>query len=91
MGVGRWIESETYVPGRDLHHGYELRPARIVAGARWLDADTLEMHWIFAETAFRDTVICRFRQERVTLSRSVNVNSGALSQPELVGWRDSAT
>ena len=91
MGVGRWIESETYVPGRDLHHGYELRPARIIAGARWRDADTLEMHWIFAETAFRDTVICRFRQEGITVSRSVNVNSGALSQPELVGWRDSAT
>jgi hypothetical protein len=87
MGVGRWIESETNIPGRDLHHGYDLRPARVVAGARWLDPNTLEMTWIFAETAFRDTVVCRFVGDRVSVSRSVNVNSGPLSQPELSGER----
>jgi CubicO group peptidase (beta-lactamase class C family) len=87
MGVDGWIESDTDIPGRELHHGYELRPARVVAGARWLDPRTLEMHWIFAETAFRDTVICRFEADRISLVRSVNVNSGPLSYPALAGRR----
>jgi len=85
MGIDRWIESETDIPGQDLHHGYKLQPACVVAGARWLDRDTLEMHWIFVETVFRDTVICRFSENQVSYARSVNVNSGPLSQPVLVG------
>jgi CubicO group peptidase (beta-lactamase class C family) len=85
MGVGRWIESEAAVPAAELHHGYEMCPARVVASARWSDPDTLEMRWIFVESAFRDTVICRFEGDRVSYSRSVNVNSGALGQPTLVG------
>jgi hypothetical protein len=43
------------------------------------------MTWIFADTAFRDTVDCRFESGRVTVSRSVNVNSSALSWPRLSG------
>jgi hypothetical protein len=57
----------------------------VVAGARWIDEHTLRMTWIFAETAFRDTVECRFDSERVTIDRSVNVNSSALSWPRLSG------
>jgi CubicO group peptidase (beta-lactamase class C family) len=84
-GLRDWIETKTDVPGRELHHGYYLRSAPVVAGARWLDDNTLEMTWIFAETAFRDTVVCRFDRDRVTLDRSVNVNSSALSWPTLSG------
>jgi CubicO group peptidase (beta-lactamase class C family) len=87
MGVDSWIESDTDMPGRELHHGYELRPGRVLAGARWLDPWTLEMRWIFAETAFRDTVVCRFEADRVSVARSVNVNSGPLSYPSLSGRR----
>ena len=87
MGVGSWVESDADIPGRELHHGYELRPARVVAGARWLDPWTLEMHWIYAETAFRDTVVCRFEADRVSLAHRVNVNSGPLSYPSLSGRR----
>ena len=87
MGIGRWIESETSVPGRDLHHGYDLRPARLVAGARWLDPQTLQMSWLFIETAFRDTVVCHFNGDSISVSRRVNVNSGRLSHPELIGQR----
>jgi hypothetical protein len=43
------------------------------------------MTWIFAQSAFRDTVICRFEGHDVTLDRSVNVNSKALSHPTLKG------
>ena len=83
MGVGDWLEDLTSMPGRDLHHGYRLLNARCVAGAVWRDRATLEMTWIFVETAFRDTVICRFEDNRVTIDRSVNANTGALSQPTL--------
>src|SRR6185437_8622858 len=85
MGLGRWLEGEASVPAPELHHGYEMRRARVVASARWTGSDTLEMTWIFVESAFRDTVICRFEGERIRYSRSVNVNSGALSQPVMVG------
>jgi len=84
-GLSGWIESHTDVPGADLHHGYALRSAVVVASARWIDAHTLRMTWIFAETAFRDTVDCCFDSGRVTLDRSVNVNSSALSWPRLSG------
>jgi len=84
-GLRDWIETKTDVPGRELHHGYSLRSTQVVAGARWLDESTLEMTWIFAQTAFRDTVVCHFDGDRVTLERSVNVNSGALSWPTLSG------
>ncbi len=87
MGNDGWIEGHTDMPGRDLHHGYTLKGTRVVAGANWLDATTLQMTWIFVNTAFRDTVICRFADDasRVTIDRSVNVNSAALSHPTLVG------
>lgn len=85
MGVDRWLETEADVPAAELHHGYEMRPARVVASARWRDPDTLEMSWIFVESAFRDTVICRFEDDRIRYSRSVNVNSGSLSQATLTG------
>ena len=85
MGLGRWLEGEASVPAPELHHGYEMRPARVAASARWTDPDTLEMTWIFVESAFRDTVVCRFEGDRIRYSRRVNVNSGATSQPELTG------
>ena len=85
MGRDRWLESEACVPAPELHHGYEMRHARVAAAARWTDPDTLEMTWIFVESAFRDTVICRFAGDRIRYSRRVNVNSGATAQPELTG------
>ncbi|MBY0510235.1 MAG: beta-lactamase family protein [Rhodospirillaceae bacterium] len=84
-GLGGWIESRTDITGRDLHHGYRLRGAVVVASAQWRDEQTLEMTWIFAETAFRDTVVCRFQDGTLTLDRSVNINSGLRSLPTLHG------
>jgi Beta-lactamase len=84
-GLREWIESHTDMPGADLHHGYFFQSAIVVAGAVWADENTLQMTWVFAETAFRDTVICRFDAVGVTLDRSVNVNSSALSWPRLSG------
>jgi CubicO group peptidase (beta-lactamase class C family) len=84
-GLHGWIESRTDVPGADLHHGYSLESAVVVASAAWADENTLRMRWIFAETAFQDTVSCRFEGDRVTVERSVNVNSSARSWPPLSG------
>ena len=86
MGLGHWLESDASVPAPDLHHGYEMRPTRVVAGARWTDPNTLAMTWIFAESAFRDSVICRFEGDRIRYSRHANVNSGPTAQPELTGY-----
>ena len=84
-GLREWIESRTDMPGADLHHGYVFDAAIVVASAFWADENTLRMTWVFAETAFRDTVICRFDAEGVTLERSVNVNSSAHAWPRLSG------
>ncbi|AJK45990.1 serine hydrolase domain-containing protein [Burkholderia plantarii] len=86
-GLGGWIESTTSMPGTELHHGYRFIDSPVVARAGWLDAATLRMVWLYPETAFRDTVECRFDGERVTLRRAVNVNGGALEQPPLGGQR----
>jgi hypothetical protein len=86
-GVDRWIEGQTDIRGEHLHHGYHLTPARVVAGARWLAPDRLEMIWIFVETTFRDTIVCHFSGDQLTFCRSVNVNSGGLKQPDLTAIR----
>jgi hypothetical protein len=85
VGLNQWIESRTDMPGRDLHHGYDLPDAVVVAGARWVDEKTLEMTWIFVETAFKDTVRCVFEENRLRFSRHVNVNSGRLAHDDLHG------
>jgi CubicO group peptidase (beta-lactamase class C family) len=84
-GVGHWIEGRTDMPGSDLHHGYRLRGARVVASAGWIDEHTLEMTWIFAETAFRDRVVCRFDDDTIRFKRRVNVNMDLREHPELSG------
>jgi hypothetical protein len=43
------------------------------------------MTWQFAETAFRDRVVCRFDGDRMSLDRSVNINSAATSLPTISG------
>jgi hypothetical protein len=84
-GIRDWLEGDTSMTGNELHHQYQPDRMRVVAGARWLDERTLEMTWQFVETAFRDRVVCRFDGERITLDRSVNVNSAATSRPTLLG------
>jgi CubicO group peptidase (beta-lactamase class C family) len=84
-GFDRWIEGANEMPGRDLHHGYRLLGSPVVARACWLDPARLQMTWIFAETAFRDTVICEFAGQQVVFKRAVNINSGALSHDDVTG------
>lgn len=87
VGLNRWHQGITDMPGSELHHGYTLEDEAVIAGARWLDHATLEMQWIYVASAFRDTVRCTFVGESVTWERKVNVNSGALEQQPLRGRR----
>ena len=82
-GLTDYVEQDTTMTGNRLHHEYRPATMRVVAGARWRDADTLEMTWQFVESAFRDTVICRFHGNAVSVDRSVNVNSSEMSLPTL--------
>jgi CubicO group peptidase (beta-lactamase class C family) len=84
-GIGHWIEDKTRLPGARLHHGYGMEGTPVMAGARWTSDTTLEMDWIFVASVFRDHVVLRFDAGRVTLARSVNVNSGARAWPVLEG------
>lgn len=85
VGINHWRAGTTSMPGRALHHGYEFKNAQIVAGARWLDAKTLEMTWIYPQTAFRDRVVCVFEGNGVSVARTVNVNSAGREQEVLSG------
>jgi hypothetical protein len=42
------------------------------------------MTWQFVETAFRDTVVCTFNANSVTVDRSVNLNSAETHLPQLI-------
>ncbi|WP_233835491.1 serine hydrolase domain-containing protein [Paraburkholderia sp. ZP32-5] len=84
-GFDRWIETRTDMPGSDLHHGYHLVHSPVVARACWVDERRLQMTWIFAETAFRDTVIAEFDGTRLVFRREVNINGGALRHEDLNG------
>jgi CubicO group peptidase (beta-lactamase class C family) len=89
-GMDQWLEQRASMPGRDLHHGYALRGTSVVANAGWRDARTLELTWIFAETAFRDTLLCHFDGDTLRLARSVNINSGLRRLPDLLGRLQAA-
>lgn len=80
-GLGFWVEAQTTIAAGKLHHGYEPDSMRVVAAASWLDADTLSMTWIFVESAFRDTVVCRFDGDKLYLDHSVNANAEDTSRP----------
>ena len=84
-GIGQWLESPTSVSGSALHHGYEFDTTTVVACGAWSSVDEFTMTWSFIESAFRDTVVCRFVDDQLELNRSVNVNTGSTVRPTLRG------
>jgi hypothetical protein len=84
-GLGTRIEGSTSMTGNKLHHEYQLDSMRVVAGGEWRDANTFAMTWVFVESAFKDTVVCKFDGDRITFERSVNVNSGPTTRPVVKG------
>ena len=85
VGLRDWIEGRTSMTGNKLHHQYQPDSMVVIAGGRWTAPDRFEMIWQFAETAFRDTIVCRFDGDEMTLDRSVNVNSAETSLPTIRG------
>lgn len=84
-GFADYLEQDTSMTGHRLHHEYRPASQRVVAGARWLSPDKLELTWLFVESAFRDTLVCSFADGKVTVDRSVNVNSAETRLPLLTG------
>jgi CubicO group peptidase (beta-lactamase class C family) len=84
-GLGQAIEGETSMSGAILHHQYESDSLRVVARGVWLDDRRFEMTWRFVETAFADTVLCRFEGDGVRIDRRVNTNIQIMDRPTLVG------
>ena len=84
-GFGHDVTGETTMTGRRLHHQYEPDRLRVVARAAWPAPDCLVMTWQFVETAFRDTVTCRFEGNALRLERHVNTNVGERERPAVTG------
>ena len=85
-GLAQLHEQNTTMTGARLNHEYEPDTMRVVAGAVWR-SPAFEMTWQYVESAFCDTVLCRFAGDRVAIKRHVNVNLGELKLPTLNGIR----
>jgi CubicO group peptidase (beta-lactamase class C family) len=85
VGLAGAVESDTTMTGARLHHTYEPDSLHVVATGTWLDQASFNMVWRFVETAFCDTVLCRFDGGRLRLDRRVNVNPGGTERPTITG------
>lgn len=82
-GWEAWREGVATLPAPTLHHGYDLKEAPVMAGARWLEPGVLQLVVHFIESSFRDTITLRFDGDELTLDRSVNMNSAGLAWPTI--------
>jgi hypothetical protein len=82
-GWESWREGVATLPAPSLHHGYDLKDAPVMAGARWVEPDVLQLVVHFVESSFRDTLTLRFEGDRLTLDRAVNMNSADLAWPTI--------
>lgn len=84
-GLREPIEGRTSMSAYKLHHEYQFDDMRVSAGGSWQDEQTFVMTWCFFESTFRDTVICVFSDQGITMERRTNVNSGPLVRPMIAG------
>ncbi len=85
-GLREWKQQRTGVSVWRLHHSYQEDDALILAGARWLGPDTLELTWHFLEGPFIDHLTLRFQKaDGVVLDHRVNCNSGPTELPGAEG------
>ncbi|MES2288107.1 MAG: serine hydrolase [Pseudomonadota bacterium] len=89
-GLDSWKKAPSYLPGATLHHGYRMEATPTVAGARWLAGNRLEIVLHYTESAFRDTITLSVDDDRLTMDRAVNINSGARAWPTLTATRKAA-
>jgi CubicO group peptidase (beta-lactamase class C family) len=86
-GSDGWKLAPAYLPGADLHHGYRMENMPMEAGARWLADNRLELIVHYLEAAFRDTFVFAVDGDRLTMERTVNINSSARAWPTLTATR----
>lgn len=84
-GMAAPVDGETSMTGARLHHAYQPETMRVVASGTWLDPLCLCLTWRFVETAFCDTLLCRFSGGTLRLDRRVNTNPGGMERPTLTG------
>ncbi|MEM6999948.1 MAG: serine hydrolase [Pseudomonadota bacterium] len=85
MGLSAWLESDTSITGAKLHHQYQPDIMRVVAHGYWWDKSTFAMTWQFVETAWVDTVVCRFHAQHISIDRRTNANYAPTVAPTLRG------
>lgn len=88
-GRDGWTIAPAYVPGADLHHGYRMEGLPVAAALRWIATNRIELVVHFLESAFRDTFVFEVDSDRLTMDRSVNINSGARAWPTMTAVRAS--
>lgn len=86
-GLGGWIRSSTSITSALLHHSYESHDMAVLASGAWSSAARFDMTWYFLGTPFRDTVGCDIDGDTITVRRRVNVNTGPLDAPPVMGRR----
>jgi hypothetical protein len=60
----------------------------VAAGLRWIADNRIELVVHFLEAAFRDTFVFTVDGHRLTMDRSVNINSGARAWPTMTAVRE---
>jgi len=86
-GRDDWTLAPAYLPGADLHHGYRMENLPVVASARWLAGNRLELVIHYLESAFRDTFVFTVSGGQLAMERRVNINSGARAWPTMTAVR----
>jgi CubicO group peptidase (beta-lactamase class C family) len=87
VGLDRWIEGKTTLPGACLHHGYDPLAMQVAARGAWSSPDTFEIVLQFVQTAFQDHLRIRvISNTEAILDRGVNVNSFATQRPPIAAY-----
>lgn len=84
-GIGWYEVGVTDMPGASLHHQYDFGNTPCWAGACMDLGGSILMQWFFPETPFHDWVRIHLSDQKITVIRGTNVNSGVTVMPELTG------
>jgi len=84
-GNGAFIEGETTLSAKELHHQCRLPVMKVAASGTWQDESAFIITLRYLETPFCDTLVCSFEGKQLRLAHQVNVNNGPLERELLQG------
>lgn len=84
-GHGTFIEGETTMSAKDLHHQCRLPVMKVAASGTWIDKSIYRLTLRYLETPFCDTITCVFDGVQLQIEHKVNVNNGPLERETLQG------